>query len=113
VQYLVSGANDSKDFEFWLRFKAAGTPVVIAHLDNNDGDTNRIKRELTAEKNPRIAEHIKEYCAFEEEVLNARGENEGNCFYSRFSVPRTRSELFMIIRMAAPLLKAGGGVLMG
>lgn len=63
-----------------MRFKDDGTPVVIAHLDNNDGDTNHIKWELIAEKNPRIAEYIKEYCAFKEEVLNTRRENEGNFF---------------------------------
>lgn len=81
VKYLVSDGqltiDDSADFELWLRSEAAGAPVLVARLDNEEAGTTRIKRALQRELDPTTGEHIKEHCAFEEEVLNASGENEG------------------------------------
>lgn len=63
VQYLVSDgqltADEGKDVELWLRSEAAGMPMVTARLDNEDSGTNRMKRALVAENDPRTAEHIK------------------------------------------------------
>lgn len=81
VKYLVSDgqmtADEGKDVELWLRSEAAGMPMVAARLDNEEVGTTRTKRALLPEYDPRTGEHIKEHCAFEEEVLTASGENEG------------------------------------
>lgn len=81
VQYLVSDgqmtADEGKNVELWIRSEAAGMPMVAARLDNKDASSGRSKRALAAENDPRTAEHIKEHCAFEEEVLDTQGENQG------------------------------------
>lgn len=98
VQYLVSDgqmtADVCKNVELWLRSEAAGMPIVVARLDNEEVDTSRTKRALVAENDPRTAEHIKEHCAFEEEVLDAQGENQGKVLI--FQAQRAENPLRMI-----------------
>lgn len=76
--YLVSDGQlttkEGQDFELSLKQWAKGGPLFITPLVES---TDRIKRALMPEYDPRTAEHIKEHCAFEEEILNARGENQG------------------------------------
>lgn len=75
--YLVSDGQLSteagQDVELSLKQWAKAGPLFITPLVEN---TDRIKRALMPEYNPRTAEHIKEHYAFEEEIRNARGENE-------------------------------------
>jgi hypothetical protein len=98
VQYLVSDgqmtAEEGKDVELWLRSEAAGMPMVAARLNNEEMDTSRKKRALAAENDPRTAEHIKEHCAFEEEVLDAQGENQGKVLI--FQAQRAENPFRMI-----------------
>ncbi|OFC48184.1 hypothetical protein BA188_19675 [Aeromonas hydrophila] len=98
VQYLVSDgqmtANEGKDVELWLRSESAGMPMVAARLDNEEVDISRKKRALAAENDPRTAEHIKEHCAFEEEVLDAQGENQGKVLI--FQAQRAENPFRMI-----------------
>ncbi|MGC6233470.1 hypothetical protein [Hafnia paralvei] len=98
VRYLVSDgqltADESEDVERWLRSEAAGMPMVAARLDNEEVDTSRKKRALVAENDPRTAEHIKEHCAFEEEVLDAQGENQGKVLI--FQAQRAENPFRMI-----------------
>ncbi|MFP7609931.1 cysteine peptidase family C39 domain-containing protein [Serratia quinivorans] len=98
VQYLVSDgqmtADEGKYVELWLRSEAAGMPMVAARLDNEEVDTSRTKRALAAENDPRTAEHIKEHCAFEEEVLDAQGENQGKVLI--FQAQRAENPFRMI-----------------
>ena len=98
VQYLVSDgqmtADEGKDVELWLRSEAADMPMVAARLDNEEVDTSRTKRALAAENDPRTAEHIKEHCAFEEEVLDAQGENQGKVLL--FQAQRAENPFRMI-----------------
>ncbi|QWA11520.1 hypothetical protein GTU79_01465 [Sodalis ligni] len=47
-----------------------------------------------ADNDPRTAEHIKEHCAYEEEVLNARGENVGKLLI--FQAQRAENPFRMI-----------------
>ncbi|WP_279049017.1 hypothetical protein [Cedecea davisae] len=97
-QYLVSNgemsAEEGEGFEFSLRVAAAGNPVLIIPLGEDSGNSSRIKRELVDQDNPRIAEHIKNHCAFEEEVLNARGENQGKLLL--FKAQRAENPFRMI-----------------
>ncbi|QNH25650.1 ADP-ribosyltransferase [Xanthomonas theicola] len=97
VRHLLSSgqliADDSKDVEAWLRSEAAGKPLVISRLRDSDG-INRTRRALAAENDPRTSEHIKRHCAFEEEVLNARGENEGKLLI--FQAQRAENPFRMI-----------------
>ncbi|MBG6242480.1 MAG: hypothetical protein EKE20_11715 [Candidatus Symbiopectobacterium sp. Dall1.0] len=62
--------EEGQDFELSLKQWAKTAPFFITPLVENAG---RIKRALMPEYNPRTAEHIKEHCAFEEEILNAEG----------------------------------------
>lgn len=81
VQYLVSDgqltADESDDAQLWLRSEAAGMPIVAASLDNESSGSNRTRRALRPELDPRTGEHIKEHCAFEEELLYSRGNVQG------------------------------------
>ncbi|EPU3936148.1 putative adhesin [Morganella morganii] len=98
VQYLVSDgqltADEGSNVELWLRAEAAGMPMVAARLDNNGSGTNRTKRALMPELDPRTGEHIKEHCAFEEEVLDAQGENQGKLLL--FEAQRAENPFRMI-----------------
>ncbi|PKC36324.1 hypothetical protein V462_10345 [Pantoea ananatis 15320] len=98
VQYLVSDgqmtADEGKDAELWLRSESAGMPMVAARLDNEAVNTGRTKRALAAENDPRTAEHIKKHCAFEEEVLDAQGENQGKVLI--FQAQRAENPFRMI-----------------
>ncbi|MGK0603414.1 hypothetical protein [Yokenella regensburgei] len=98
VKYLVSDgqmtADEGKDVELWLRSEAAGMPMVAARLDNEEVDISRKKRALVAEDDPRTAEHIKEHCAFEEEVLDAQGKNQGKMLI--FQAQRAENPFRMI-----------------
>ncbi|WP_338806841.1 hypothetical protein V8U11_06240 [Pseudomonas chlororaphis] len=98
VQYLVSDgqltADEGKDFELLLRSEAAGMPILVARMDNEGSTSTREERALVAEKDPRTAEHIKEHCAFEEEVLDAQGENAGKLLL--FQAQRSENPFRMI-----------------
>ncbi len=98
VQYLVSDgqltADEGYDVERWLRSEAAGMPMVAARLDNDNSGTRRTKRALAADLDPRTGEHIKEHCAFEEEVLDAQGENQGKVLL--FQAQRAENPLRVI-----------------
>ncbi|GKW41389.1 hypothetical protein PEC301879_12480 [Pectobacterium carotovorum subsp. carotovorum] len=98
VQYLVSDgqltADESEDVELRLRSEAAGMPMVAVHLDNENAGTNRTKRALLRELDPRTGEHIKKHCAFEEEVLDAQGENQGKVLL--FQAQRAENPFRMI-----------------
>ncbi|MFU9135465.1 hypothetical protein [Erwinia tasmaniensis] len=98
VQYLVSDgqmtADEGKDVELRLLSEAAGMPMVAARLDNEEVSSGRSKRALAAENDPRTAEHIKEHCAFEEEVLDAQGENRGKVLI--FQAQRAENPFRMI-----------------
>lgn len=98
VQYLVSDAqmtsDEGKNVELWLRSEASGMPMVAARLDNDESTSPRKKRALVAERDPRTAEHIKEHCAFEEEVLDAQGENQGKVLI--FQAQRAENPFRMI-----------------
>lgn len=76
--YLVSDGQltteEAQDFELSLKQWAKVGPFFTTPLVDS---TARMKRALMPEFDPRTAEHIKEHCAFEEEILNANGENEG------------------------------------
>lgn len=112
VHYLVSDgkmtADEGKDVELWLRSEAAGMPMVAARLDNKEVSSGRSKRALVAENDPRTAEHIKEHCAFEEEVLNAQGENQGKVLI--FQAQRAENPFRMIYDNTdgGPSPEAGG-----
>lgn len=69
--------DEGDGFELKLRTLSAGFPVVISHFDKPASKVTRHRRVLATEQDPRTAEHIKNNCAFEEEVLNTEGENKG------------------------------------
>lgn len=98
VQYLVSDgqltADEGNNAELWLRAEAAGMPMVAARLDNDGPGANRTKRALMPELDPRTGEHIKEHCAFEEELLDAQGENQGKLLL--FEAQRAENPFRMI-----------------
>ena len=93
--YLVSDgqltAEEGPDFELSLTQWAKTGPLFITPLVDN---TARIKRALMPEFDPRTAEHIKEHCAVEEEILNAEGENEGKLLL--FQAQRAENPFRMI-----------------
>lgn len=98
VQYLVSDgqltADESEDVELWLRSEAAGMPMVAARLDNENSGNNRSRRALLADLDPRTGEHIKKHCAFEEEIFNAKGDNQGKLLL--FQAQRAENPFRMI-----------------
>ncbi|SUX27687.1 Uncharacterised protein [Cedecea davisae] len=98
VKYWVSDgqltADESGDAELWLRSEAAGMPMVVARLDNDSSGTTRTRRALVEESDPGTGEHIKEHCAFEEDILNARGENQGKLLL--FEAQRAENPFRMI-----------------
>ncbi|WP_253376618.1 putative adhesin [unidentified bacterial endosymbiont] len=98
VQYLVHDGqltvNEGKDIELRLWSEAAGTPMVAARLDNEYPVGSRPKRALAAENDPRTAVHIKKYCAFEEEVLDAQEVNKGKVLL--FQAQRAENPFRMI-----------------
>lgn len=93
--YLVSNgqltAEEGQDFELSLKQWAQVGPFFIAPLIDS---TARMKRALMPEFDPRTAEHIKEHCAFEEEILNANGDNEGKLLL--FQAQRAENPFRMI-----------------
>ncbi|MCW2487052.1 hypothetical protein J5069_14245 [Candidatus Symbiopectobacterium sp. NZEC127] len=93
--YLVSDgqltAEQGQDFELSLKQWAKAGPLFITPLAES---TDRVKRALMPEYDPRTAEHIKEHCAFEEEILNAKGENEGKLLL--FQAQRAENPFRMI-----------------
>lgn len=98
VDYFVSEGqltiNDSEDFKLWLRFEAAGKPMFIGNLDDKVPNVYRSKRALARELDPRTLKHIEKHCAFEEEVLNAEGDNEGKLLI--FQAQRAENPFRMI-----------------
>lgn len=98
VQYLVTDGqlteDKSDDVKLWLRSEAAGMPMVAARLDNENSGTNRTRRALRPELDPRTGEHIKEHCAFEEELLDAQGNNQGKILL--FQAQRAENPFRMI-----------------
>ncbi|MCW2488521.1 hypothetical protein J5069_21690 [Candidatus Symbiopectobacterium sp. NZEC127] len=93
--YLVSDGQltteEGQDFELSLKQWAKIGPLFITPLIDS---TARMKRALMPEFDPRTAEHIKEHCAFEEEILNAKGENEGKLLL--FQAQRAENPFRMI-----------------
>ncbi len=69
--------NDAEDFELSLRVSAAGRPLLLSPLDRPVNGASRFRRFAQDERDARIASHISENCASEEEILNIKGENEG------------------------------------
>ncbi|MBG6245656.1 hypothetical protein CS369_14285 [Candidatus Symbiopectobacterium sp. 'North America'] len=103
--YLVSDGQlsieEGHDFELSLKKWAKTGPLFITPLVES---TDRIKRALMPEYDPRTAEHIKEHCAFEEEILNPNGENEEKMLL--FQSYRAENPFMMILR-EAPRPKLG------
>lgn len=93
--YLVSDGQlsieEGHDFELSLKKWAKTGPLFITPLVES---TDRIKQALMPKYDPRTAEHIKEHCAFEEEMLNANGENEGKLIL--FQAQRAENPFRMI-----------------
>ncbi|WP_213990576.1 hypothetical protein [Sodalis sp. dw_96] len=66
-----------EQFETLMKESTSGFPITITPVMRFEGDLSRTKRISEADRNRYIDEHIKEHCAFETEVLNTKGENEG------------------------------------
>ncbi|XTZ37942.1 hypothetical protein ACQYRI_18660 [Salmonella enterica] len=57
---------------------SANYPVLLAPLNlPHPETTQRTRRALAAESDPKTKEHIKEFCGEEEEIFNLEGKNEG------------------------------------
>lgn len=78
VKYLVSDGQlteaEGEALKSKMRVEAAEMPMLVARLDN---EAQPIKRTSESARNKAIEDHITKHCAFEEEVLNAQGENQG------------------------------------
>lgn len=108
-------------FEFLLRSESANEPIIISHLsDNTENSTSRNRRALLPHLNPHTGEHIKENCAFEEEILNVKGEHEGKILLFeaqrienpfRMLYDNTDSEPSPTIKSIADILNLGTNIL--
>lgn len=75
-------SNEGEDFELDMRSASAGHPVIIFPLEqpaqnSTDATLTRKKRSLLEPPDSEIAEHIKQHCGIEEEVLDTDGKNRG------------------------------------
>ncbi|MCW2481282.1 hypothetical protein [Candidatus Symbiopectobacterium sp. NZEC135] len=84
-------AAEGQDFEMSLKQWAKAGPFFVTPLIDS---AVRMKRALIPEFDSQTAEHIKEHCAFEEEILNANGENEGKLLL--FQAQRAENPFRMI-----------------
>jgi len=84
--YLVNvgqlTADEGEVFELNMRTAAAGSPVLLfpiaeSSVNSTDAPSIRAKRHVSQEQDPETEKHIKENCAFEEEVLDTAGNNKG------------------------------------
>lgn len=79
--FFISGklmtAEQSEDYIDKLRIEAAGYPIIITTVEAARSKSNRSRRALDAAQDPKTAEHIKEFCADDEEILNTDGGNAG------------------------------------
>ena len=64
-------------FEFALRMSSAEHPMMLATLQPSQQTQSRRKRASEKTIDAGIRQHIEKHCAFEEEVRNVAGENEG------------------------------------
>ncbi|WP_413742397.1 hypothetical protein ACL2XO_06175 [Sodalis sp. RH15] len=94
---VVSGQltdSGAEKLETYVKENTSGIPFFLTPVIKFENESSRAKRISEADRNRYIGEHIREHCAYEADVLNTKGENEGKAFM--FWAGRLENPLRMI-----------------